>query len=287
MDAVLYLGPGAKAEQQGAAALATNSSGDVSRRLSFARAVCATYADSIAEVAAGTSGEVAGGRIARGGTESSKSMIPSADAAVHDIVSFSKGKVTWVEAWYALHPKKKITFSKAMCKVPPQGRLHCPAELDRWIAPCDDAVIRCSQSCLRRPRLKKLCTALAYVLTVTTVVEIGPVFPIVLYGCFLDDIALVCLAVMAAVVLLSQIPKRCCWRYRPFLDLRAVHMKTNTTSSFPSRAVICSVAYSYILAMCLLNGPAYFRPVRCARIPMHVRACECVPGTRPPPTPSR
>ena len=84
----------------------------------------------------------------------------------------------------------------------------CPQSLDRCCAPIDDALIKCGQSCARKKRLRKPMSYLAYFFTCTTIVEIGPIFPIVLYGCFLDDIALVSLVVMAAVVLLSQIPKR-------------------------------------------------------------------------------
>jgi hypothetical protein len=177
-----------------------------------------------------------------------------------EIVAHAQGAVTWVDAWYALNRKHvKSKVSKDMCEISP-NRLHCPARLDQLLRPVDDAIIKWSQCCVRQKRLRKPFMYLAYFFTCTTIVEIGPVLPIVLYGCFLDDLALVSLLVVAAVVLISQIPKRYCWRYRPFLDYRAVRLKANKTSSFPSRAVVCAVAYSYIAALCVLNGPGYFHP---------------------------
>ena len=180
---------------------------------------------------------------------------------IGEIVSFSQGSVSWVEAWYALrHRKKKIKFSKDKCELT-KMRAHCPDRLNRCVAPVDDAFIKCSQSCARVDVLAKPFAYLAYFFTATTVVELAPVIPVVLYGCFLDDIALMSLVVVTAVFLLSQIPKRYCWRYRPFYDFRAVHFKSNTTSSFPSRAVVCAVAYSYVVALCVANGPDYFTPL--------------------------
>lgn len=176
------------------------------------------------------------------------------------------GSPKWVHDWYSRHPDKNIKFSKSQCDVS-RRRCHCSDGLNNCLRPCDDALIRCGQSCVRSKHLKKPFTFIAYALTSTTIIEIGPIFPLVLYGCFLDDIALICLIVIAAVVLLSQIPKRFAWRYRPFFDYRAVHMKTNKTSSFPSRAVVCAVAYSYIVALCLLNGPNYYKVVRRAKTP--------------------
>jgi len=51
-----------------------------------------------------------------------------------------------------------------------------------------------------------------------------------------------------SLVVLSQIPKRFVWRYRPFMGDRAVEIQSTRTSSFPSRAVACSVVYCYIVA---------------------------------------
>lgn len=175
-----------------------------------------------------------------------------------EIVTASGKSVNWVHAWYALHNMDNtLKISKSKCEVS-TDRLHCCKSLDHFVAPVDDTLIKCSQNFVKNKRCRNPFKLLAQFFTMTTIIEIGPIFPIVFYSLCLDDIAILSLAVILVIVIVSQIPKRFCWRYRPFFDYRAVRMKTNKTSSFPSRALVCAVAYSYIAALCSLNIPYYF-----------------------------
>jgi len=49
------------------------------------------------------------------------------------------------------------------------------------------------------------------------------------------------------LALFSQIPKRFVWRLRPYMAGRAIKVKKDTTSSFPSRAVTCATVYSFAI----------------------------------------
>jgi len=72
--------------------------------------------------------------------------------------------------------------------------------------------------------------------------------PIFFYILGADALATKIMYLASALVILSQVPKRFVWRYRPFMGDRAIEIQSTKTSSFPSRAVACSVVYCYVVA---------------------------------------
>jgi hypothetical protein len=78
-------------------------------------------------------------------------------------------------------------------------------------------------------------------------IESGISLPFLLYAVGTDAVAEQVLFIMFTTAVVSQIPKRFIWRYRPFMRNRAFCLRRDLTSSFPSRAVTCAVVYGFIL----------------------------------------
>jgi len=71
--------------------------------------------------------------------------------------------------------------------------------------------------------------------------------PIFFYILGRDELATKILYLSMVLAVLSQIPKRFVWRYRPYMGYSAIEYQSTRTSSFPSRAVACSVVYCYVI----------------------------------------
>eukprot|EP01112_Ceratiomyxa_fruticulosa_P000969 TRINITY_DN1091_c0_g1_i1.p1 TRINITY_DN1091_c0_g1~~TRINITY_DN1091_c0_g1_i1.p1 ORF type:complete len:411 (+),score=38.69 TRINITY_DN1091_c0_g1_i1:211-1443(+) len=76
-------------------------------------------------------------------------------------------------------------------------------------------------------------------------IEIGIGTPFILLLLGWDGLAVELTYLALTLALVSQIPKRFVWRFRPYMVRRAQMVKEDKTSSFPSRAVTCAVVYSY------------------------------------------
>eukprot|EP01113_Clastostelium_recurvatum_P030077 TRINITY_DN3645_c0_g1_i1.p1 TRINITY_DN3645_c0_g1~~TRINITY_DN3645_c0_g1_i1.p1 ORF type:complete len:412 (+),score=55.92 TRINITY_DN3645_c0_g1_i1:178-1413(+) len=85
------------------------------------------------------------------------------------------------------------------------------------------------------------------VITATVAIEIGVVAPFILFMVGWDGLATELLYLILILSIVSQIPKRFIWRFRPYMVYRAQMIKKEKTSSFPSRAVTCAVVYGYAL----------------------------------------
>ena len=128
-----------------------------------------------------------------------------------------------------------------------------PPSLDSACASIDDALIRLLQrplnSVLRLPYI-----AFAVALTVFTAIEFGLVLPFSLYLVGADDLADLSTFLLLALSVISQVPKRFIWRARPWMVKRAIRVRKDKTSSFPSRAVTCAVVYGALLAVAISSS---------------------------------
>jgi len=104
------------------------------------------------------------------------------------------------------------------------------------------------QRSLAITRCNKLMVSLALIYTALTTIEIGVCATLFLFLVGLDTLATMCLFTCLCVALGSQCFKRFVWRARPWMAGRAIQVKRDLTSSFPSRAVTCAVVYAYVFA---------------------------------------
>ncbi|KAF2077997.1 hypothetical protein CYY_000721 [Polysphondylium violaceum] len=89
-------------------------------------------------------------------------------------------------------------------------------------------------------------------ITACVAIEIAIAMPFILFILGQDSLATEFTYLGLLLALFSQIPKRFLWRFRPYMVKRAKLMKKDKTSSFPSRAVTCSVVYSYAIVWAVL-----------------------------------
>ena len=130
-----------------------------------------------------------------------------------------------------------------------------PPPLELWLAPFDDAGIRFAQAA-GQGYMGRTLEYLSQFATLASAIELGLAAPLAFYCLAWDGFASWFSYCMLMVVLVSQVPKRFLWRDRPFnvpkLDgsegFRAFRSQVYKTSSFPSRAVLCSVVYAYAAA---------------------------------------
>ena len=94
----------------------------------------------------------------------------------------------------------------------------------------------------------KLLVGLALSYTAITTIELGVVCPLFFFLIGLDNLATEAVFAALAAAVISQTFKRFVWRPRPWMTGRSIQVKRDLTSSFPSRAVICAVVYSYLFA---------------------------------------
>ena len=133
--------------------------------------------------------------------------------------------------------------------------LAFPASLDAAFAPVDDALIAALQrplnSALRLPYI-----GFALLLTVFTAIEFGLVLPFMLYLVGFDELGDLAVYLLLVLSVVSQVPKRFMWRPRPWMVKRALKVRKDKTSSFPSRAVTCAVVYGALLAAAIGPSPS-------------------------------
>lgn len=116
------------------------------------------------------------------------------------------------------------------------------------------------QRSLAITRCNKAMVTLALIYTALTTIEIGVCATLFLFLVGLDTLATMCLFTTLCVALGSQLFKRFVWRARPWMAGRAIQVKRDLTSSFPSRAVTCAVVYAYVVAHCFY--PPHAVPVQ-------------------------
>ena len=125
-----------------------------------------------------------------------------------------------------------------------------PDSFERWFGPLDNALIGVLQAPLNSS-LRLPVIAFAMLLTFFTSIEFGLILPFTLYLTHYDGLADHSLPFMLLLALISQLPKRFLWRSRPWMVQRALKVRKDKTSSFPSRAVTCAVVYGALLAMAI------------------------------------
>ena len=123
-----------------------------------------------------------------------------------------------------------------------------PESFERWWRWLDDPLIAALQLPLNS-RLRLPVIVFALTLTFFTSIEFGLILPFTLYLTHYDALADHSLPFMLLLALLSQLPKRFLWRSRPWMVQRALKVRKDKTSSFPSRAVTCAVLYGALLAI--------------------------------------
>lgn len=92
---------------------------------------------------------------------------------------------------------------------------------------------------------------LAMFLTVFATIEASLFLPPCLFALGYDAAGGLLTSVLLVLAIVSQIPKRFLFRARPWMVGRAVPVRRNKTSSFPSRAVVCAVVFSWLIARSL------------------------------------
>eukprot|EP00186_Timspurckia_oligopyrenoides_P004081 CAMPEP_0182441400 /NCGR_PEP_ID=MMETSP1172-20130603/361_1 /TAXON_ID=708627 /ORGANISM="Timspurckia oligopyrenoides, Strain CCMP3278" /LENGTH=443 /DNA_ID=CAMNT_0024635649 /DNA_START=47 /DNA_END=1378 /DNA_ORIENTATION=+ len=113
-----------------------------------------------------------------------------------------------------------------------------PVCIDSAFAEFDDYLIERIQSHTELP---------VYIVSVAfsalTSIETAIWMPFVLFALGYDNAATVMTNVLIILSLCSQIPKRFVWRARPWMEDRAIGVRKDPTSGFPSRGVTCAVVF--------------------------------------------
>jgi membrane-associated phospholipid phosphatase len=123
-----------------------------------------------------------------------------------------------------------------------------PEALDSLLSSFDNFFLHIAQAPHRSGDvLSKFFKGFAVTCTALVSIEFIVGVPILLYSLRFDSIASLFSIVSIFLATLSQIPKRFIWRFRPFMVKRAIKVWYNSTSSFPSRAVTCSVVLPGLL----------------------------------------
>jgi len=79
-------------------------------------------------------------------------------------------------------------------------------------------------------------------------IEVLSTCPLFLFLCGWDELATLCLLTTLVASIISQVFKRFVWRARPWMTGRAIVVRRDKTSSFPSRAVVCAVVVAYVFS---------------------------------------
>lgn len=143
---------------------------------------------------------------------------------------------------------------------PTMYQLVFPTALESLFAPLDDAVVRVVQR-----RTGGLLHSFVMSLTFFSAIECALPVPAILHALGYDRAAALCGSVVCTLCFLSQIPKKFVFRPRPWMAGRALSIRQDKTSSFPSRAVVCAVVFSWLIGHSLaLEGflPGPVQPVR-------------------------
>eukprot|EP01132_Coremiostelium_polycephalum_P007866 gene7866-9683_t len=134
-------------------------------------------------------------------------------------------------------------FELNLAKHPPKRFVYLfPVWLEEKLRGFDDPIIKLCQRIQGK-------TVYYFSLFITSIVaiEIAIALPFLLFILGQDALATEFTYLGLLLALLSQVPKRFLWRFRPYMVQRARVVKKDQTSSFPSRAVTCSVVYSFAI----------------------------------------
>ncbi|CAN8076583.1 unnamed protein product [Agarophyton chilense] len=150
----------------------------------------------------------------------------------------------------AKHPSSQSHCAprSARFMLPPRTRfqLPFPSLLERGFAAFDDRVVALCQR-----RTDGLVHLVSMALTFFTSIEVSLVAPPTLYALGYDMAAGLCSSVLLVLGIVSQVPKKFIFRPRPWMVGRALPIRQDRTSSFPSRAVVCAVVFSWLMAQSL------------------------------------
>eukprot|EP00178_Gracilaria_changii_P004829 TRINITY_DN17857_c0_g1_i1.p1 TRINITY_DN17857_c0_g1~~TRINITY_DN17857_c0_g1_i1.p1 ORF type:complete len:361 (-),score=46.88 TRINITY_DN17857_c0_g1_i1:167-1219(-) len=132
--------------------------------------------------------------------------------------------------------------------LPPRTRfqLPFPSLLERMFSAFDDRLVAVCQR-----RTDGLVHLFSLGLTFFTSIEVSLVAPPTLYALGYDIAAGLCSSVLLVLGIISQVPKKFIYRPRPWMVGRALPIRQDRTSSFPSRAVVCAVVFSWLIAQSL------------------------------------
>jgi len=117
-----------------------------------------------------------------------------------------------------------------------------PRHWDTKLKPFDDPIIKLLQT-----YHGGIWKWISLCITGCMAIEIAIAVPFVLYFVGYDGIATEFSYLALILSLVSQVPKRFVWRLRPYMAGRAIKVKKDMTSSFPSRAVTCAAVYSFAI----------------------------------------
>lgn len=182
-------------------------------------------------------------------------------------------------------------------KLPPKnkGVTDVPLCLDRTFRRLDDGAIKCLQAplmstnrcCLHLAKVFELCSLFV---TFLTCVEIAIILPIMLYLVHQDHLGNLYTITMLVLSTATQLPKRFLWRPRPWIVGRAIKLRKDQTSSFPSRAVTCGAVYGLMIAeavdfreyrwqLAVACGVTFALMASCARVYLGVHyISDCIFG---------
>lgn len=143
--------------------------------------------------------------------------------------------------------------------IPPQTRfqLSFPSSFEHLFSSFDDTVIA---FCQKRTTGAVLLFSTTF--TFFTSIEVSLITPPTLYALGYDRAAGLCASVLLVLGVVSQVPKKFIFRPRPWMVNRAVPIRKDKTSSFPSRAVVCAVVFSWLIAACAALEGLISTPIR-------------------------
>lgn len=131
---------------------------------------------------------------------------------------------------------------------PTKYQVLFPERCERALAPLDDAVVRVVQR-----RTQGALHMLVMSVTFFSAIEMGLTAPATLYALGYDRAAGLSFSVLSVLCLISQMPKKFIFRRRPWMSGRALPVRQDCTSSFPSRAVVCAVVFSWLIGQSLFR----------------------------------
>lgn len=138
-------------------------------------------------------------------------------------------------------PHDEYTSKRTIASTPNRYQLSFPTSLEHILAPIDDAIISICQI-----RVDGLVYIFSVIITSITAIEVALPISATLYAIGYDAAAALVASCVLTLALISQLPKKFLHRSRPWVVSRARAIRTDTTSSFPSRAVVCAVVFGWL-----------------------------------------
>lgn len=120
-----------------------------------------------------------------------------------------------------------------------------PERWEKKLQGFDDPLVSLCQKCKG-----KFVLIIDLIITALSAIETGIAAPFIMFILGWDGLATELSYLMLILSVVSQIPKRFLWRWRPYMVWRAFKLRkseTAVTSSFPSRAVTCATVYAYMI----------------------------------------